>query len=213
MDAKADDGVVAVAGWLPTRNRAGVLDPKCSPWFAVQLNPLNAPWAFSKGGQPFRVIAALELLATTLALALFSAARPERFTAPSTAVVSGWTDNRGSTFAVDRLMTTKFPLCCVVMELASQLERAGLRLGLRWVPREWNKEADALTNGDLSVFSNSLRVQVDVATMKWLVLPELLSEGLRFQDEVAAVRAELGSGKRAKKSRMKRVPLRERDPW
>ena len=78
--------------------------------------------------------------------------------------------------------------------VASYSSAAGLRLGLRWVPREWSKEADDLTNGDLSVFSNSLRVQVDVATMEWLVLPELLSEGLRFQDEVAAVRAELGSG-------------------
>ena len=45
-------------------------------WFAVVLTPETAPWAFSKG-EPFKAVAALELLATLLGLLFFAPPAPD----------------------------------------------------------------------------------------------------------------------------------------
>ena len=52
------------------------------------------------------------------------------------------------------------------MQAATYLEQMGEWIDLTWVDREQNKEADALTNGDFSLFSpeNRLEVVVDKKT-------------------------------------------------
>ena len=58
-------------------------------------------------------------------------------------------------------MTSKFPLCCAMMELAHRLSRQNLALNLQWVPREQNVEADELSNFKDHRFSQDKRVDVE----------------------------------------------------
>ena len=53
---------------------------------------------------------------------------------------------------IERLMTTKFPLNVILMELVCQLQKRQYHLDLQWIPRLQNIEADALTNGDFEGF-------------------------------------------------------------
>ena len=69
VDAKADGTEVAIGGWIPAGDSAGNIDKASSPWFSMRLCPESAPWAFSKG-RPRKVISALELLATTVGIAV-----------------------------------------------------------------------------------------------------------------------------------------------
>ena len=45
---------------------------------------------------------------------------------------------------------------------------------LTWVPREYNEEADALSNLNFKDFDQERRVPFDLAEVKWLVLHELI---------------------------------------
>ena len=62
-----------------------------------------------------------------------------------------------------KLMTTKFPLCAAVMELASRLAAGKRSLGLKWAPREQNVEADELSNGLTHRFDPALEVKVEIS--------------------------------------------------
>jgi len=226
LDAKAEGAVATVAGWLPTPGPEGAIDTKCSPWFMVELSPATAPWAYAKDGQPFRVIATLEALAVLLCVVAFApwlSAKPGAVgeagvgSAPGRGAVARiptLTDNKGNTFALNRLASSKFPLCAVAMELAAQLERLGLTLDLGWAPREWNFEADALTNGDFSGFAADLRIAIDLPTVQWEVLPEMLTAGATYFNEVKRLKeARAKSGVAAPRRKRRRdEALRGRDP-
>ena len=101
-DAKAEGQNVVVGGW---ECRGGVR-PERARWFAITLDKRSAPWAFARG-EPFRAIASLELFATLLCVVVFGSGWPAG--ASGTLVLQGLTDNRGNTFAVSKLMTSKFP--------------------------------------------------------------------------------------------------------
>ena len=79
------------------------------------------------------------------------------------------TDNRGNGALLNKLMSTKFPASAMLMELASYMRRMSLRTVVEWVPREGNKEADKLANGNAEDFSAS--------TLSWDILPEALEAG------------------------------------
>ena len=64
---------------------------------------------------------------------------------------------------VSRLLTTKFPLACFLMELALQLQSREADLELFWLPRLQNVEADALTNQCYTVPS----IQQSAAGLTW----------------------------------------------
>ena len=113
------------------------------------LDRKTAPWAFSKG-EPFKVVAALELYATLLCVMAFGDAWSKA--ASGRITITGATDNRGNSQVLGRLMSSKFPLVVVLAELAAQLKKRCLRLDLQWVPRDENEEADGLTNLDFSGF-------------------------------------------------------------
>jgi len=227
LDAKAEGKLATVAGWLPLPGPRGQADTTVSPWFYVELTPATAGWAYQRDGQPFRVIATLEAMAVLLCVVAFApwlsgtgkAQGPGGMGAPpaigAVARIPTLTDNKGNTFALNRLASSKFPLCAVTMELAAQLEKLGLVLDLGWAPREWNAEADALTNGEFDGFTASNRVAVDLTAVKWEVLPAMLEAGSRFYAEVKArkeadpLRAQ--PGKRRKKGREE--ALKTKDPW
>ena len=56
------------------------------------------------------------------------------------------TDKRSNTYLLDRMMTTKYPLGVVLMELAAQTRLRGKILGGFWLPRLQSEEADALSD-------------------------------------------------------------------
>jgi hypothetical protein len=54
--------------------------------------------------------------------------------------------------------------------------------------REGNQEADDLTNGDFTKFDSRLRMEVDLAKIKWLVLGDVLDWSKEIYDQVVAER-------------------------
>ena len=94
------------------------------------------------------------------------------------------------------------------------LEDRGLALTAEWAPREWNAEADALTNSRFEGFSPELRVPFDMRSYPWRVLSGLLEDGRAFYREAQAARsaAKLRAVARPKQGRRKRVSLKESVP-
>ena len=215
LDAKAAGNEVAIGGWLSQGGRPC----KEAPWFAVSLNRRNAPWAFARG-EPFRVVASLELLAALVGVMVLLPeadwVRPSESTGLVT--VGCATDNQGNSFLLDRLMTTRYPLGLILIELSYQLAVRRMALRADWVPRLQNEEADALTNGDFRHFSSELEVKVDLESLKFGVLDRLLRVGEAYFLEVEAARSQEkirkardpggDTGKRKKGD-----ALRDRDPW
>ena len=111
---------------------------------------------------------------------------------------------------LNRLITTKFPLCVLVTELASQMERRNARVALDRSPRDFNKEADDLSKGVVEAFDPSRRIELSVADFPWIVLRDLVAYGSSFEQENARRRSPLDP--MPSKPRKKR-PLREIDLW
>jgi len=214
VDAKAQGETATIGGWLPRRDSSGRIDLAASPWFFVHLDDEVAPWAYEKDRQPFRVVASLEALAVLVAVLTLTAPAPGSHRS-GTVMLPLMTDNRGNSFALTRLMSTKYPLCLLVMELAVALEDRGLSLSAEWAPREWNAEADALTNSRFEGFSPALRVPFDMRTHPWKVLSGLLADGRAFYHEAQAARsaARLRAATVPAQRKRKRASLKETDPW
>ena len=112
---------------------------------------------------------------------------------------------------MSKLMTSKFPLMVILAELAVQLRRRGMGLKLHWAPREQNEEADALTNEEFSGFSPHKRVEVDVASLEWIILPRMSRAAGEIYQAAKARRA--GGQASGPPPPAKVSKLRERDPW
>ena len=209
-DAKAEGQTVIVGGW----ECVDATPPSKARWFSTRLDRRSAPWAFARG-EPFRSIAALELYATLLSYALFS---PQWAKATRGSIkITGITDNLGNTFAVTKLMTSKFPSVVVLAELSEQLRAQQTELSLEWVPRDQNEEADELTNEIFQRFDMNRRISVDPLAMKWLIMDQLFKVAEGLYADVRAARtaapnaAEAGASRRRKRRPEER--LRARDPW
>ena len=100
-----------------------------------------------------------------------------------TVQVPASTDNRGNGYVVNKLMTTRFPLYAIVMELAARAELRKVRMEGEWTPRERNQEADDLSNLRASNFDPSKEVKMELEGQSWLVLPALLQSGQKFQEQ------------------------------
>ena len=91
------------------------------------------------------------------------------------------------------------------------------KLGLEWIPRGQNEEADDLTNWEFGRFSAEKRVEVDLQKVSWRVLERFMKEATDLYDAVVALKkrkegiseAEGKGGTREKKAKK----LRDRDPW
>jgi len=99
----------------------------------------------------------------------------------------------------------------VLAELAEQLREKNLNLGLSWTPRDQNEEADDLTNEKFGRFSPSLRIKVNLETISWKILPEMLavSEDLYKRAQEEKSKPTEGEGRRKKKEKT----LKEKQPW
>ena len=145
VDAQASDDRTVVGGWLPHCDEQGRADPRQCYWFSLEVSPEDFPWVFARGKKPSQIISTLEALAVLLSLRLFATRQPEGQRSRVT-ILPTWTDNRGNGSVLNKLMTTRYPSSALVM---AQVE---------WTPREFNREADALANGDSSQFSPELQL-------------------------------------------------------
>ena len=215
LDAKAKGAEVAIGGW----SVAGSSSTRDAPWFAVKLNRINAPWAFARGAA-FRTIASLELLGVLVGvMVLMPEVGPPGDSMGSISLTCG-TDNQGNMFLMDKLLTTKYPLGVVLMELSTQLGRRGASLRADWIPRLQNEEADALTNSDFRHFHSAKRIPVNLAELKFNVLNMLFESGDDYLTELAEQKSKTPtaassstSGPAKKKRKKKGDSLRDRDPW
>ncbi len=206
VDARATGDQIGIGGWLPMDGADGKISTAASPWFSATLDRRSAPWAYTKGGQPFRTIAALEGLAMLYAVRCF---RPWLGTGGFGCVYfPSFTDNQGNSHTLNRLMTSRFPLICVVMELATLLDQYNLRMQVAWTPRELNQQADALSNGVIDDFNPDNRIDVDPERMEWRILDQVMDEGARYYQELPRPYSGPPARKRARQER-----LRVRDPW
>ena len=98
------------------------------------------------------------------------------------------TDNQGNSYLLDRMLTTKYPLAVVLMELAHQMRRRRLILRALWTPRLENEEADALTNLDFRHFSPARRVEIDLAKIEFGLLNILFQKGEEYLAELDAAK-------------------------
>ena len=176
------------------------------------LTKTSAPWAYSKG-EPFRTIAALELLGALFAFMLFKEGAAW-LQGSAYLSLTGYTDNSGNTFLLDRLMTSKYPLVVILIEVAEQLAAENVGLALRWIPRLQNEEADALTNGCFESFAPERRIEARVEDMRFLALNELMSKVGLLMAEITRRKQALEFSMPASSSQnSKKQKLRETDPW
>lgn len=209
-DAKAEDNRAFVGGWMC----AGGLPSQEAPWFALEITEDYFPWAFCKRRDPGRVIAALELLGTILCMIFFGKFIKERTFVQG--VLSASTDNQGNTYAITKLLSTKFPLTVLVVELSEQLRAYGTEMSLVWRRRDINQEADDLTNTVFDKFDMSLRIEVDPKAIPWIALPLLMTASQSLYEDVVAEREGRKGTAKVKHSGRGRDPtkkLKFTNPW
>ena len=217
LDAKAQGEEVAIGGWRTLEGKP----TKEAAWFAVRLTRKTAPWAFARG-ETFRVVASLELLGVLVGVMTLMPKEEWKRPWESTGLITigCGTDNQGNSYLLDKLMTTKYPLGLILIELSHQLSLRRAALRADWVPRLQNEEADSLTNSDYRHFSPENRIEVDLEKLEFGVLDRLLEVGEAFHAEREARRdaekvvRDAGQGPGAgKRRRAAGTSLRERDPW
>eukprot|EP00973_Karenia_brevis_P052234 7258651-Karenia_brevis.AAC.1 len=103
------------------------------------------------------------------------------------------TDNQGNSQAMRKGLTTKFPLCCVMMEVAARVSRYGNDLDLGWVPRDDNQHADDLSKGCFHNFNAENRVNVCLSDFPLMM--EMLEMGKQFYQEVETAKREKKANK------------------
>eukprot|EP00438_Fugacium_kawagutii_P006593 Skav203067 [mRNA] locus=scaffold4669:169860:170702:- [translate_table: standard] len=174
-DAKATEDAAWIGGWVRTSENT-----KQCEWFSEKVTEEMAPWMFSKGRNPKRVIAALEMLGTLVALKLWAKNRGGGLKIHTQA----FTDNKGNEFILKKGMSTKFPITLLVIEASETLRRLDTSADLTWVRRDDNQEADDLTNEKFDRFSEDLRVRVTKENCKWIAMDDLLPKSEELYLEI-----------------------------
>ncbi len=111
------------------------------------------------------------------------------------------------------------PGVLLLIELTEELRRNNTLHNLSWRNRDLNTEADALTNGDFSLFDDSRRTAVDPNNLRWHVLPSLEKEAPQMYSDMKELKGnatKLSKGRVAAARFVKRSAkdkLRQRDPW
>ena len=163
-DARAEGEEIWLGGWALDSDEI-----KECRWFSERLDCRRFPW-LKGGGEAYRQIAALELLATLVAVVVFGIDE-----GPAKYHCSAATDNKGNSHVVARLLTTKYPLCVCLMELALQLQSQGVDLRLEWLRRDLNQEADDLTNGVYGQFSLEKRLRFDLGDFEGIIFKKMMA--------------------------------------
>eukprot|EP00435_Cladocopium_sp_Y103_P030315 s433_g7.t1 len=197
-DAKATETEAWIGGWRQTSD-----DTRQCEWFSERVQPWLAPWLGMRSKNPKRVIAALEMLASLVAIKLWSKEDAGRLSIHTEA----FTDNRGNEFILKKGMSTKFPIALLVIEVSETLRSLETTADLRWIKREDNQRADDLTNQDYHAFDLGKRIRVTEENCKWVVLGELLPESQRIYDEVQKFKEKKKAEKAEKGSTVLSFPL------
>ena len=150
-----------------------------------------APWAFAQSS-PNKVIAALELLATLVAVKIWVPSSEQR--QATRMAIKGYTDNQSNEALIKRYMTTKFPSCLVLMEIAEELSSKRCDMHLTWIRRDLNQLADDLTNEKFDSFDARLRVPLKGEELRWLVLDKLLGHADGYYSELLDKKSKRGRG-------------------
>ena len=141
-------------------------------WFSEKVDVELAPWLRARKGNPKRVIAALEMLATLVAIKLWVPDDGGHLKIHAEA----FTDNKGNEFILKKGLSTKFPITLLVIEASETLRKKGATADLKWIRRDDNQKADDLTNENFKAFEEKKRIKVTKENCKWEVLGELLPE-------------------------------------
>jgi hypothetical protein len=192
MDAKAEGEKVVIGGWLSQGGRK----TREAPWFSLELTRATAPWAFARG-EPFRTIASLELLGSLVGLMVLVPHTAPKGDTSAVISLSCGTDNQGNSHLLDRMLTTKYLLGVVLMELAHQTRIRRMVLRAHWLPRLENEEADALTNFEFRHFDPKHRIEVRLADLRFAVLDDLFKEGEAYVAELERVKEQRKTAKAA----------------
>ena len=183
-DAKATETGAWIGGWDTSQGD----DPMFANWFSLEVESSWAPWLFCKK-DPKRIVAALEMLATIVAIISFSPSwQRDKM---GWCCLSGGTDNQTNTYAVAKLMSTKFPSTVLLMELSEQLRSSCLELHLSWIPRDSDVPADDLTNSIFTKFDATKRVNLVGSLIPFLILPDLMKDSQRLFEQITETKANL----------------------
>ena len=151
-----------------------------------------APWLKCRQGNPKRVIAALEMLATLVAVKLWASDGSKGVQV----MAEAFTDNKGNEFILKKGMSTKYPLTLLVMELCETMKAADLSVALRWVRRDDNQAADDLTNENFEKFDIEQRKSIGSGDIQWIVLDKLLVDSGNLYAEIRAAKEEKSQSKK-----------------
>ena len=153
-------------------------------WFSLVLVRDDAPYLFKEDGSTQWASAPAELLSVLVALHCFGYLSDDA--QRSRRCVEVWlqagTDNLSIDYLMRKSSTTRWPLTLVNMQLSDRLMASGLRLTLRWRPRDENVLADDLTNERFTDFKMEKRVEVKLSDLKLVLLEKLWNERNEFLD-------------------------------
>jgi hypothetical protein len=148
----AEDGMVAMDGW-DCANDPDPMKGRCS---FSDTKREDAPWALIHGeNQRFECIATFESFATLACVHLFG--KPEQL---QQVILPGSTDRSGNSFILKNFTTMKFPLCCVLMQVAELLHDKGRKLSVGLLPLGEDDLANAISKEDFGAFDGKLRLHV-----------------------------------------------------
>ena len=196
-DAKATEESAWIGGYVLNG------DGNPGEWFSEQVTEDWASWMFVKK-DPKRVIAALELLATLVAVKLW--VLNLELGESGRCMVHGGTDNLGNTYALSKSMSTKYPLTLLVMELSESLRQRRCELHLQWYRRDGNQWADDLTNGVFEKFDPKLRLRWDGGRCPWRVLTNFLGHAKQYHEELVSAKSSKVSRKEGTRRKKTKLP-------
>ena len=142
----------------------------------------EAPYLFKENGDSQWASAPLELLAVMVALWAFGFLNESGERRSIDLWVQGGTDNRSIEQMTKKAATTRWPLVLVNVQLSDALMKAGLRVGLKWRPRDENTIADDLTNGRFEQVAADKRVDIKWADLNFTLLEKLWEARAEFLD-------------------------------
>jgi len=155
-----------------------------------------ALWLNFRGRNPKRVIAALELLGTILAVKIWGGTAA----LDMEGCLEAFTDNKGNMFALRRGMSTKYPLTILLMELSEVLRKSDCNLDLTWVKRDENQDADDLSNMEFKNFDMSRRVDINGKELEWMVFKQMDEASRKLYEKL---NEETSKGRKAAKILLK----------
>ena len=151
-------------------------------WFSLEVDRSVAPFMFKENGESQWASTTAELVAVIFALKAFGYLEYGVERRHMSLSLQGGTDNKANESLSKKRSSTKWPLMLVSMQLSHLLMEAGLKVSLKWRPRDENEPADALTNGDFTGFDPLKRISIAWGDVDWSLLNSLWEERAEFLD-------------------------------